>query len=298
MAVLRYIYTDHVRIAAHFAPKLEAMATRMFLPRLAMIAKKLYLQDKDQSWASLRIPASSFSEDMQMSLEDDRFADIFWQMDDGTEVPAHKILLTSRCEYFNAIFGSAFKENNSDRISMHEVGKDSFTHLLQYIYTNDVNVSEENFLELLLCADRFLAADMKLRIEQTLEEAMSSENVCDLLLLSERASAPRLRKAAMNCALLPVDAFLPNCFSSISFLQTSSIASRRCDQHCQACEQIQHFFVSLTFSPPSAISPSPVSLCVYKLYISHCSLDQIHQGRQNLHLPTVPFEFDEFMLDR
>ena len=82
---------------------------------------------------------------------------------------------------------------------MHEIDGDSFSRLLEYIYTNEIDINEDNFLQLLLCADRFLASDMKLRIEQLLEEAMQNENVVDLLLLSERAATPRLRKACINC---------------------------------------------------------------------------------------------------
>lgn len=248
MAVIRYLYTDHVRIPAHFAPRLEAMATRMFLPRLAVVAKKLYLQDKDMNWASLRVPASTFSQDMRSSLEDDRFADLVWQLDDGSQVTSHKLLLTARCEYFGAILGSAFKEAGSSNISMHEISKDTFSLLLSYIYSNEVNVSEENFLELLLCADRFLATDMKLRVEQILEEAMQPENVCDLLLLSERASSPRLRKACVNCALL-MPSFLFRFLTLITLIlvQLLLLDSANCGPASPASDLRPHCSERLTF---------------------------------------------------
>ena len=110
-ALLRYLYTDHVRIPSHFAPKLEALAQRMFLPRLALVAKKMALQDKDLAWASLSVPPSTFTEDMRTAFEDTRYADIRFRLDDGSEVRSHKLLLTARCEYFNTIFASSFKEN-------------------------------------------------------------------------------------------------------------------------------------------------------------------------------------------
>lgn len=227
LVLLRYLYTDHVRIPAHFAPKLEHLASRLRLPRLVLISQKLYLQDRDLAWASVRIPPSSFSADMTSALEDPRFADVLFQMDDGTEITAHKLILIGRCEYFNAIFGGSFKERELCRIPMREVKTEPFKQLLFYIYSNEVEISEDNFLDLLLGADKFLASDMKLRIEQILEEAIQHDNVCDLLLLSEQASAPRLRKTAINYIInrftelrqhLPSLRSAPNILRELDFL--------------------------------------------------------------------------------
>jgi hypothetical protein len=173
MGFLRYLYTDHLRIPSHLLTKLEVMANRFKLPRLAALCHRLHVHGEAASSEkrAVEVPPSTFAQDMRTAINDHRYADITFHTDDGEAVHAHKLVLVARCEFFPTIFEGSFVEKGASSISIKEINSATFLNLLGYIYSNEIEVTEQNFIDLLLCSDRFLAADMKL--VRTLKKAFS-----------------------------------------------------------------------------------------------------------------------------
>jgi len=155
---------------------------------------------------------------MKAAVNDPHFADIHFQLGDNVTIHAHRVLLSARSDYFHTIFEAAFKERGQSFIPLQDIKEDVFTPLLTYLYTNEIDITGENIVDLLLCSDRFLVHDMKSvsifrisikynrlivyytlqRVEKELEDAMDLENVVDLLMISDQTSTPRLRKACVS----------------------------------------------------------------------------------------------------
>lgn len=64
-------------------------------------------------------------------------------MADGVEIPAHKMVLAACSPYFYAMFTS-FEESKQERITLQGVDHFALSLLVDYVYTSEVHVTEEN----------------------------------------------------------------------------------------------------------------------------------------------------------
>lgn len=63
---------------------------------------------------------------------------------DSTEIPAHKVVLSSCSQYFYAMFTGDLAEAKSDRITLQEIDPKALIQLIDFVYTSEIHVTEEN----------------------------------------------------------------------------------------------------------------------------------------------------------
>lgn len=68
---------------------------------------------------------------------------------DGAQIPAHRVVLAASSPYFNAMFNSDLSERNQCQIELHDVTADAVSLLVDYIYTGDLTISDDNVQALL-----------------------------------------------------------------------------------------------------------------------------------------------------
>lgn len=79
---------------------------------------------------------------------------------DSMEVPAHKMVLASCSPYFHAMFTS-FEESRQDRIVLQGIDGSALQLLIDYVYTAEVLVTEENVQVLLPAANLLQLTDVR-----------------------------------------------------------------------------------------------------------------------------------------
>ncbi|XP_024936288.1 rho-related BTB domain-containing protein 1 isoform X2 [Cephus cinctus] len=87
-------------------------------------------------------------------LEQGLFADVMFELDDGS-MPAHRAILTARCDMMKAMFSGDFRESSAKVIVFPGVREYTFHKLLCYLYTDEVPaISSARCLNLLELANR------------------------------------------------------------------------------------------------------------------------------------------------
>eukprot|EP00439_Symbiodinium_sp_Y106_P004756 s6860_g1.t1 len=99
-------------------------------------------------------PPSSFRRDMLRMLSDPALSDISFSVD-GEVVAACRVLIMARSEYFYTMLNSDFIEGKqSGPIPIQDTTKEAFSAMLQYLYTDEVDLADSNVLDVLRLAHR------------------------------------------------------------------------------------------------------------------------------------------------
>lgn len=63
---------------------------------------------------------------------------------DTVEIPCHKVVLCACSQYFYAMFTGDLAEAKSDRITLQEIDPSALVLLIDFVYTSEIQVTEEN----------------------------------------------------------------------------------------------------------------------------------------------------------
>lgn len=121
---------------------------------------------------------------------DEKTADVhfvFVSGDNQIRIPAHKIILSSKCAVFEAMFYGELKE--ADDVIIVDVSIDAFKSFLRFFYCNEVMVSIANIGELMYLADKYLIEECMDTCKFFLERLLPREHICLGLELSMKFSA-------------------------------------------------------------------------------------------------------------
>ncbi|XP_043247798.1 rho-related BTB domain-containing protein 1 isoform X1 [Colletes gigas] len=195
---LQFIYTGsldkryHDLQTAPIGLLLEIRQAAEFLELLQLLMVLGSLQTRDQFNSDLNYRYKQVVRQRleNICLEQGLFADVVFDLDDGS-VPAHKAILTARCDVMKAMFSGDFRESSAKVIVFPGVREYTFHKLLCYLYTDEVPaISSARCLNLLELANRLCL--------QRLVNLVESRVIEDL----ERLSQNEGNEAVENCLRL------------------------------------------------------------------------------------------------
>ncbi|KAJ1522109.1 hypothetical protein ONE63_002420 [Megalurothrips usitatus] len=99
-------------------------------------------------------------ENMNGLRKQNLLCDVTLISDDNSEVSAHKMVLAACSPYFYAMFTS-FEESKSDRVTLQGVDAMALQLLVNYVYTSEIHVTEENVQVLLPAANLLQLTDVR-----------------------------------------------------------------------------------------------------------------------------------------
>lgn len=174
---------------------------------------KLYIfggNDCDMSFNSiftlkLLLP-SSLKKDLRGLLDDSLFSDVTFILDNKSQFKAHKAILASRCEVFKNMLMSSMKEGLINEIEIKDTSPDVFKNLINYIYTDEVQLHDITMaVNLLIEANKYNLSRLKNICEMTIVKVLDIDNVIDLLHLSDIHEASELRSICLDYAVQHFD---------------------------------------------------------------------------------------------
>ncbi|KAK6176720.1 hypothetical protein SNE40_014964 [Patella caerulea] len=115
---------------------------------------------------------------------------------EGHSFPAHRIVLAACSDYFCAMFTNEMSEKDKFMIELHEISASVMEVLLDFVYTETVDVSVENVQELLPAACLLQLTGVKQACCSFLEKQLDSSNCLGIKIFSESHSCNSLWQAA------------------------------------------------------------------------------------------------------
>ena len=158
------------------------------------------------AWKKVTIPASRKA--WRSAFTSPEFADVTFVVE-GVDVPAHRVVLATKSEYFRNMFFSSMQESSGNKIEMKDVAVDTFKNVLSFLYTGELDVGLDNsVLALYKAADMYRLEDLKAFCLKMVDKELSIPTVG---LLLEEASRQdhfkEIRNICMEFALEHYDAF-------------------------------------------------------------------------------------------
>lgn len=129
-----------------------------------------------------------------------KLCDVMLQVD-GEEFPAHRVVLAACSDYFCAMFTNEMSEKDKSTITLHEISADVMRVLLDFVYTETVNVSVENVQELLPAACLLQLTGVKLACSSFLEKQLDASNCLGIKIFAEQHCCTELLQAAESFCL-------------------------------------------------------------------------------------------------
>uniref|UniRef100_A0A0K8TP45 BTB/POZ domain-containing protein 9 n=1 Tax=Tabanus bromius TaxID=304241 RepID=A0A0K8TP45_TABBR len=123
-----------------------------------------------------------FSDQMAQLCISEDYSDVVFIVE-NQRLPAHKVILAARSEYFRALLYGGLSETSQTEIQL-KIPLEAFKALLRYIYSGHMSLSqmkEENILDTLGLANQYGFTELELAISEYLRQILSLNNVCAIL---------------------------------------------------------------------------------------------------------------------
>jgi len=135
---------------------------------------------------------SQFQNSYGCLLEQNILSDVILKIEE-MEVPAHRFVLSARSSVFKAMFNGNMKESITDVVPL-EGTILAFRCLLRYIYTLETEITGEVVMELLYLAQKYGFQELVGSCCAFVEENLSAENACTLLIEADHFNKMELKK--------------------------------------------------------------------------------------------------------
>nr|XP_021000273.1 speckle-type POZ protein B-like [Parasteatoda tepidariorum] len=132
---------------------------------------------------------------------------------ENMSLPAHKFLLSARSPVFRAMFHHQdMLENESNVVEISDVDPKTLKSFLEFLYTGSVDIiDDESALELLIIADKYQVLSLMDTCSKFALSALSLENACQILYLSDLLNLKLLRDNAVDFVVKHFNEIFKSC---------------------------------------------------------------------------------------
>uniref|UniRef100_A0A667ZSF9 Kelch-like family member 40a n=2 Tax=Myripristis murdjan TaxID=586833 RepID=A0A667ZSF9_9TELE len=128
-------------------------------------------------------------------LENDKFVDCVLKIKDR-EFPCHRLVLAASSPFFKAMFLSDLEESKKREIVLKDVEPGVMGMILRYLYTSDINLTEQNVQDIFMVANMYQIPSIFSVCVSYLQEKLVLGNCLAILRLGLLLDCPRLAVTA------------------------------------------------------------------------------------------------------
>ena len=142
--------------------------------------------------------SSSLSVLNRLRLEGEAgFCDVILEVE-GRQLTTHRCVLAANSQFFYTMFSSGMKESNQKVLSLQSICFTSMSLILDYFYTREIVINDENVLDLLNASSFLLVTPVKNACIEHLSSKLGSDNCFSVLQIAEQFGADELAEKANN----------------------------------------------------------------------------------------------------
>ncbi|RZF34385.1 hypothetical protein LSTR_LSTR008924 [Laodelphax striatellus] len=119
----------------------------------------------------------------------------------GKVMKAHRAILSASCPYFQAMFSNGLIEEQKDTIELHTIQPEILSSLLDFIYTGEIEITQENVQEIIIAADMLELNEVVLGCTEFLKQELHTTNAVGIYRFAEGHNCTGLAKLAFNFIL-------------------------------------------------------------------------------------------------
>jgi len=127
-----------------------------------------------------QIPDGTLQKDIATLFNNQELSDVTFIVE-GKAIYGNRSILAARCQHFKAMLFGGLKESRSDQIVIPDVTHKVFMAMMSFLYLDEVNVSIDIAFQLLMLADSYMLERLKTKCEYIIQDSVTIENVCALL---------------------------------------------------------------------------------------------------------------------
>jgi len=145
------------------------------------------------------IPPTSLISDLKLFVNNEELSDITFVVE-GQYIYAHKFMLV-RSSYFRAMLMGEMREASESMIRLEQIRYPIFISLLEYLYTDEVEIALESAMELFVAADEFCVPRLKAMCEKRMITSVTVDNAAAIFLAADLHSAESLKSKTLSFIL-------------------------------------------------------------------------------------------------
>lgn len=130
-------------------------------------------------------------------LENDKFVDCVLKIQDSV-FPCHRLVLAASSPFFKAMFLSELEESKKREIVLKDVDPSVMGMILRYLYTSDINLTEQNVQDIFMVANMYQIPSIFSVCVSYLQEKMVLGNCLAIYRLGLLLDCPRLTLEARD----------------------------------------------------------------------------------------------------
>jgi RCC1 and BTB domain-containing protein len=142
-------------------------------------------------------PNSTLLADFGSLVGNSIFSDVAFLVE-GQVIHAHRVVLASRCAHFRAMFLSGMKESRETEVKIMDTRALVFTALMQFLYTDVVDVSPDIAIELFVLADLYALDRLKAQCEAIVHRRLCHGNAPQLLSVADHHNCVQLKQLCLR----------------------------------------------------------------------------------------------------
>lgn len=140
---------------------------------------------------------NTYLSDMRKLVNNEDFHDVVFLVE-GKPVYAHRAILVVRCEHFEHMFHSGMRECDEQEIKIPGMRHAIFVALMEYLYTDIVDVAPAVAIELYSAADMYMLDRLKALCEVLLQQGITVKNAATLFRTADDVNATKPRRLCLH----------------------------------------------------------------------------------------------------